>query len=101
MTLIFDIFPQARTDIAEISRYISEQNLSAANRFVDAIDQMIQHLCDNPTIGECLYSDPTSKIRVTFVSGFRNYLIFFRQEETQLQVLRVLHGARDFSKLFD
>ncbi|MDR0336203.1 MAG: type II toxin-antitoxin system RelE/ParE family toxin [Planctomycetaceae bacterium] len=101
MTLFLDILSQARNDIMEISRYISERNLSAADRFVDAVDQTIQRLCDNPTIGERLYSDPTGKIRLTLVSGFRNYLIFFRQEETVLQVLRVLHGARDFSNLFD
>lgn len=34
-------------------------------------------------------------IRSLPVPGFRNYLIFYRIQGDQLEIIRVLHGARD------
>jgi toxin ParE1/3/4 len=31
-------------------------------------------------------------------SGFENYLIFYRFDEARLEVLRVIHGARDLER---
>ena len=39
-------------------------------------------------------------IRQWRVSGFENYLIFYRPIEDGIEVLRVLHGARDIEGLF-
>ena len=47
------------------------------------------------------YGNPRLKgMRMWPVPGFKNYLIFYRATETELEVLRVLHGARDIESLF-
>ena len=39
--------------------------------------------------------------RVRLVKKFSNYLIFYRIETDRIEILRVLHGARDYMNLFD
>ncbi|NJK75351.1 MAG: type II toxin-antitoxin system RelE/ParE family toxin [Microcoleus sp. SU_5_6] len=33
--------------------------------------------------------------------GFKRYLIFYRTAETGIEILRVLHGARDLEAILD
>jgi plasmid stabilization system protein ParE len=40
-------------------------------------------------------------VRSWRVSGFRNYLIFYRIVPEGVQVLHVYHGARDLDALFE
>ena len=40
-------------------------------------------------------------LRVWQVQGFENYLIFYRPIERGIEVLRVLHAARDIGAAFD
>jgi toxin ParE1/3/4 len=101
MSLVLDLSDEAKADALEIGNYISARNLTAARKFAFKLNETYQLLLDFPDSGERLSSDPTGKIRIVLVSGFKNYLIFFRREGEMLQVLRVLHGARDYSKLFD
>jgi plasmid stabilization system protein ParE len=58
-------------------------------------------LCGNPEIGECFHGDPTGTIRHRSILKFTNYLIFYRQEGSNLQVLRIIHVARDDEKFFE
>jgi len=52
-------------------------------------------------LGERFRADLTGQIRFRTISGFSNYLIFYRQVDTVLEIIRVLHGARDYEDLFD
>ena len=101
MTLVFDILPKAEEDIVSYGDYIAERNLSAAERFADAVDTTIQWLLQNPELGEKLRSDPTGQIRYRTIAGFRNYLIFYRCVDTTLEIVRILHSARDYDKFFE
>lgn len=38
-------------------------------------------------------------VRVISIGRFRNYLIFYRRKDDGVEVLRVLHGARDIRSL--
>lgn len=38
-------------------------------------------------------------MRVIPVGRFRNYLIFYRRKDDEIEVLRVLHGARDIRSI--
>ena len=42
-----------------------------------------------------------SDLRVWQVQGFNNYLIFYRPIERGVEVVRVLHAARDVNAVFD
>jgi plasmid stabilization system protein ParE len=39
-------------------------------------------------------------VRILPVIGFENYLIFYAAAGTSIQVLRILHAARDFPTIF-
>jgi len=41
-----------------------------------------------------------SGVRSWTVTGFENYLIFYRPVEGGIEILRVVHGARDLENLF-
>jgi len=100
MRLVFDVLPKARQDIAAYGDYLAERSISAAFRFAGAIDATIQMLLQDPELGERLRSDPTGQIRYRTVSGFRNYLIFYRRVDAVLEIVRVLHGAMDEENVF-
>ncbi|MDR0328190.1 MAG: type II toxin-antitoxin system RelE/ParE family toxin [Planctomycetaceae bacterium] len=56
----------------------------------------IQMLCQNSELEERLHSDPTRQIRYRTILDFRNYLIFYRRVDSVLEIIRILHGARDY-----
>lgn len=39
-------------------------------------------------------------VRRTMISGFPKHLLFYRFDEEEVFILRVVHGARDLERLF-
>jgi plasmid stabilization system protein ParE len=56
-------------------------------RFADAVDVTIQMLCRNPNLGERFRADLTEEIRYRTISGFKNYLIFYRRVDDVLEII--------------
>jgi toxin ParE1/3/4 len=88
---------QGHLDLVEISLHIAEANPSAADRWLDVIGEKCQMLSRMPEIG---------KRRLDLAPGLRslavgNYVIFYRPISDGIQIIRVLHGARDIPSLFD
>ena len=56
-----------------------------------------------PGIGKpSRFSNPTlADIRQYSIKGFGRYLIFYRATDSGVEILRVLHGARDLSAILD
>jgi len=94
---------EASQDLAEIFDYLDQRNEAAADRFYDAVEKTVQQLLRSPTLGECCrFRNPAVKgMRVWQVTGFPNHLIFYRPNGEQLEILRILHAARDYAKMFD
>jgi toxin ParE1/3/4 len=92
--------PRVRRDELRIFLYIGENNLDAAERFLQAVENDIQMLREMPRIGARReFRHPKLKgLRSWPVSGFGNYLIFYRVRESELQIFRVIHGARDLRR---
>jgi len=101
MTFFQTITSDARQNIKEIGQYLEERNPTAARRFLQAIEDTIEMLCQNPELGERLHADPTGQIRYRTISGFKNYLIFYRRVDAVLEIVRLLHGARDYEQFFE
>ena len=101
MSLTLKTLPDADEDIVSYGNYLGERNVSVSSRFVDAVDATIQMPLQNPELGERLRADPTGQIRYRTISGFRNYLIFYRRVDSVLEIIRILHGARNYEQLFD
>lgn len=93
--------PQVIQDLIEIADYIAEGNLDVSDRFLAAAEKTFQQLGEMPGMGRIRNSpNPRLKnIRQQAVKGFKNYLIFYRTSELGVDILRVIHGARDIEAL--
>jgi toxin ParE1/3/4 len=90
----FLLAPSARVDLEEIWNYYAMelQNLEAADRIRDELFDAFRKLVRTPGLGHFrndLAADPLRFWRV------RSYLIIYRPEKCPLEIVRILHGARD------
>jgi toxin ParE1/3/4 len=88
--------PQAGRDLEEIEEYISQDNPDAASQLILAIREKCVILSEQPGIGRNR-SDLSPNLR-GFPVG--NYIIFYRPASQGIEIIRVLHGARDIPELF-
>jgi len=88
--------PLADADIDMALAYLRTRNRAAASRFVAALEGDFQRLSQTPGMGSPRYTHvlPTEGLRVWRVQGFP-YLIFYLERPDHLDVVRVLHAARD------
>ena len=95
--------PQARRDLAESADYIARDSLDAALRFLDAAEAAFELLAAMPQMGTlCGFRSPeASGLRMWSIRGFQNYIVFYRPLEDGVDVVRVIHGARDIQAIFD
>nr|WP_085738521.1 type II toxin-antitoxin system RelE/ParE family toxin [Rhizobium sp. CIAT894] len=86
----------ARADLLTIGRYILEQNPARALPFMDELHSACVEIADMPRA----FVEPRLP-RLTGVRRrlFGNYLIFYRIEDSTVQVMRILHGARDYVRI--
>jgi toxin ParE1/3/4 len=82
---------KAEEDLLEIWSYIADDNIDAADEFLDQIVATCRTLSDNPAAGRS--RDELAQRLRSFPLG--NYVIFYRPLEDGIVVIRVLHGARD------
>lgn len=92
----FRLTPAAKTDLAEISDYIARDSPRAAKRVRGELRAAMARLAEMPTMGH-LREDLTSA-PVRFWSVY-SYLIVYRPDTRPIQVLRVVHGARDVKRI--
>jgi toxin ParE1/3/4 len=91
------IRPKALEDLAGIWAFIAEGSPRQADAFAAAIDREIRALARHPLIGRArpeLLTDLRSL-------PYGRYLIFYLPRKRGIEVVRVLHGARDLKPLFD
>lgn len=96
MTSYF-LTPQAVQDLEEIYDYIAIDNVNAALRFVDLLEEKFLLLTDSPGIGR--HRNELASALRSFPAG--NYIIFYRPVGEVIQIIRVLHGARDIEAVFE
>ena len=82
-------------DLRQIIGYISADNPAAADAFLSKIMETSNLIARSPSIGR-IRRDLNVDLR-SFPVG--NYLIFYRETAGEVQVVRVLHGARDLGEL--
>jgi toxin ParE1/3/4 len=92
----------ARHDVDEIALYIALDSLESALRFTDAAEEAFSRLADFPGAGA---RHPTgnpafAELRIWPIKGFRKYLVCYRPLPDGIEVLRVIHGARDVDRVF-
>jgi toxin ParE1/3/4 len=90
--------PRAKADLIEHYAFIAGDKAAPADRFLRVAESSFQLLARMPTIGTAWESpDPRlAGVRVyPLPRGFRNYRVFYRPLPDGVEVLAVLHGARD------
>ena len=97
MKLALFLLPKAEADIDEHVAYIAHDNIEKALEFDEAVFESFERLREMPLISsEQTYMNERLKgLRMWFVKGFENYLIFYRPLRTRIEIVRVLHSARD------
>jgi toxin ParE1/3/4 len=96
------ILPRAASDLKGIAVYYFGESFSAALRFSEAVQATFDQLAGTPLMGSPrpLLHPRLADLRQWRVRGFENYLIFYRPIEDGIEIVRVLHGARDLERLF-
>lgn len=89
--------PLAGADIAEIWDFIAEDSLDQADRWVDRLDEKLHLLAGRPLMG---------RDRSELAAGLRSmpfgrYVIFYLPLDDGIDVVRILHSARDVDAIFD
>lgn len=85
--------PGAITDLDEIYAYVAAHNELAAGRLVHDVAVSIEGLADYPYKGrERPDIHPTARSRPV-----GRYLILYRVTEATVDIVRVMHGARDLT----
>ena len=94
----YRISRRADTDIERICDRIAKDNPGGADRLDEQIHRAIQLLAEFPGMGHTR-ADVEDKRYLFWPVG--SYTIAYRVEQKELVVVRVLHGARDFRRLFN
>ena len=71
--------------------------MEAAVRFLEHTESTLTDLAESPGIGSPFKSDyaELSNLRFRRVKGFPNHVIFYVEHSGAIEVVRILHGARD------
>jgi toxin ParE1/3/4 len=96
------LLPAADDDVDDVAAYIARRSPDQAVRFYDAVNATYKLILEAPARG-ALYglTHPRLRdIRKRAVLGFPKHLVFYRIDADMVEVVRVLHGARDLSGVF-
>jgi toxin ParE1/3/4 len=88
--------PLAAADILDIWDHIAEDSIEQADRWVDKLDEKFELIATQPLMG---------RAREELAAGLRGfpfgrYVIFYTSLEDGIDVVRVLHSARDIDSAF-
>jgi toxin ParE1/3/4 len=87
----------ASRDLESILDYLAEQSsIDAAESFLEKVNQKCQNLVNFPSLG---------RSRDELFPGIRSlpidqYLIFYRLQEEEIEIVRIVSGYQDLDALF-
>jgi toxin ParE1/3/4 len=102
MTFELVVRNRATQDIRRQANYIlANGNRNAAERFLEFAEHSFSQLVANPNTGKVIPLSLSNEaiIRQWRIKNFKDYLIFYMVQEDRVEVLRVLHGARDLGDI--
>ena len=94
--MIVAITAEAETDLERIAAHIAEHSVEIALNFVRELREKCESLADAPRGYPLVPRHEHLGIRRR---PFGNYLIFYRIGPDAIEVVHVLHGARDYEPL--
>ena len=97
MAYTFAVTSTAETDYLDIWLYIAQDSVANADGFIDLLHSKHAIILSQPLIGTPR-PDFGAEVRSNPVG---HYTLFYRLHDERIELLRVLHGARDLPRLFD
>lgn len=97
------VLPRAEIDLVEQAEYLARDNVDTAGRFLEQSKATFSLLKSQPEMGarhECK-SPLLNDLRVWPIQKFPNWLVFYQIRDTEVRILRILHGARDLGSLWE
>jgi len=95
----YQFTPQAVADRFDLWSFIAQDNPAAADRVEDAVFRACDFLSDSPFAGRLRKELTPLPVRFWVVQPYPNYLIVYDPEKKPLQIIRILHSARDLPSL--
>lgn len=90
----FVVSTAARQDLRDIQTYIAADNVETARKVIRRLRSSFRQLAQNPGLGHTRLDLTSQPVRFWLVYSF---LIVYRTNERVLEVVRVVHGARDLA----
>jgi toxin ParE1/3/4 len=94
--------PKAAQDLDEIFNFIAGDNPEAAEHVHQTVLRTADFMAQYPKEGKRIRNASArhAQIRWLVVPKFRNYLIFYQPLQDTVMVVRVLHAAQDWTRIF-
>ena len=88
---------EAVSDLEEIWIYIASQSIRNADNFLDQLYNKCIEISELSGIGR-----KRDELFPGMLSlAYKKYVIFFMRNRHEVQIVRILHGARDLPKIFE
>lgn len=87
--------PRAKSDLQSAVRYIAADSKNAARRWAASIRDNFAKLGETPGLG-APRPELGPSVRLLVV---RSYLVFYETGSKGVEVLRIMHGARDWQEI--
>lgn len=96
---MYKLSAPAREDLWEIWVYLAERtSLTVADKVVTELHEAMVKLAESPGIGHLRTDLAEEALRFWCV---HSYLVLYRPESSPLEIVRVMHGARDVKALLE
>ena len=92
----YRVAARAKKDLSEIHAYIQADSMEGADRMLDQIHETFELLGTSPELGTLRPNYRPANLRTFSV---RRYVVAYRYTKNVVEILRVLHGARDIDEL--
>jgi toxin ParE1/3/4 len=94
--VIVVVTAEAESDLEQTATYIARESVETALNFVQELREKCESLADAPRGYPLVPRHEHLGIRRR---PFANYLIFYRINSDVIEVVHILHGARDYEPL--
>jgi toxin ParE1/3/4 len=89
------VLPAAQDDLSDIYVHLYQYDPSTAERHAREFDRRLHVLAQRPHLGQASHYAPHLRR-----FAMRRYIIFYRPTTESIEIVRVLHGARDMGQAF-
>jgi len=95
----YQLTPEALNDLFELWSYIAADNVDAASRVEEAVYAACALAAERPLGGQVREDLTALPVRFWLVQPYRNCWVVYDPKTTPLRVIRVLHSARNISRV--